>query len=171
MVGDIVYYEADESFYTCILTSTGNLPTDDTYFESNTDASLYDYVLDSDITKAFGECQLSFNQRLLSGDTNVEIGYMYLTAHYLVYDIRTSKFGVNSIGDWGAEKRKVGNVLEEYYIPKNWVSSPILNFYTKTGYGLKYLNLVMPKITGNVQVLAGTTLPSWQTYNATGTVM
>lgn len=164
-VDDIIYYETDESFYKCILASLGNLPTNVTYWEAYSD-DIENYVLDADITKAFAEAEMVLNQSLFSSDANVTLGYLYVTAHFVSNDLRVAQQGILSTGTFPIKKRKVGNVHEEYEIPTAWVNSPIFSFYTKTGYGLKYLNMVMPKIVGHTAVLAGQTLPNWNVENS-----
>lgn len=160
-VGDIAYYVTNETYYESILAGTNHIPTDVLYWKVAVGESLEDYVLDLDITKAFTESKQMFNQALFVSDETVELGYLYLSAHFLAYDLRTSKQGVNSLGSFNTERRRVGNVEEQYYIPKKLVDNPIYSFYTKTGYGMKYLNMVLPKLTGNMALLEGTTTPSY----------
>lgn len=164
-VGDVVYYSTTRSFYVCIQEGIGNLPTDILFWSRAIGESLNDYVLDLDITKAFAESKQMFNQGLFGSVANITIGYLYLSAHFLAYDLRTSKQGVNSFGSFNIERRKVGNVEESYCIPPTLVNSPIYSFYTKTGYGMKYLNMVLPKLTGHMALLEGTTTPSYGNGN------
>lgn len=41
VVGDEVYYETEEKYYICILNSTGNLPTNATFWSEATDLDMY----------------------------------------------------------------------------------------------------------------------------------
>jgi hypothetical protein len=53
----------------------------------------------------------------------------------------------------------VGSVSESYYVPKAYLEDPVLGFYARNGFGLKYLSLVYPNLIGNVGVVAGWSLP------------
>lgn len=117
------------------------------------------YILDDDINKAFAEAQLLFNQAFFGTDAQIKMGYLYLTAHYLANDIRTALQGVQSVGSQLVTGRTVGSITESYAIPQEYLDDPVLSFYTTTGYGLKYLSMVLPNIRGNVGVVAGWTLP------------
>lgn len=117
------------------------------------------YILDEDITKAFSESQMLLNQGLFGSDAQIKIGYLYLSAHYLSNDIRTALQGVQSIGAQIMNSRTVGSVTESYTIPQAYIDDPILAFYTTTGYGMKYLSLVLPGTRGNVGVVQGWTNP------------
>ena len=145
-------------FYDCLNDSVTSIPTDTTDWERVTTDDIYNYVLDADITKAFSEAQVNFNQSLFSSDAQIQLAYLYLTAHFLVVDIRHSSQGVNSKGDFITSSQSVGNVSESLSIPDKIANNPIFQLYTTTGYGMKYLNLVLPRITGRVGVVRGTTV-------------
>lgn len=117
------------------------------------------YIQDYDITKAFSEAQVSLNQGLFGTDAQIQMGYLYLTAHYLTLDIRTANQGVQSTGEQIVNSRSVGGVSESYTIPQHYLDDPILAFYTYTGYGMKYLSLVLPLLRGNIGVVDGWTNP------------
>jgi hypothetical protein len=117
------------------------------------------YVFNFDIEKAFGEAKHILNQALFGSDADIRIGYLYLTAHYLVNDLRTAQAGVNSTGSFPVSSRSVGSVSEAYQIPDMYKDSPQLAFFSTTQYGMKYLSLVLPRLIGNVGVVAGWTLP------------
>lgn len=118
-----------------------------------------DYITDADIEKAFSEAKIILNQGLFSSDDTIRIGYYYLSAHFLVNDIRTATQGLASTGEFPVNNRSVGSVSEAYAIPDYYANNPILSFYTKTGYGMKYLALVLPNLVGNVGAVCGATLP------------
>jgi len=156
----VVYYENTELFYKALVNGVpvGTLPTDGDYWVLYPD-NIYNYVLDADITKAFAEAQLVFNQTLFTSDANITLGYLYLTAHYLVNDINTSNAGLQSTGSYPVTGRTVGSVSENYEIPQYYLDNPLYLFYNKTGYGQKYLSMILPFLVGNVYAVAGTTLP------------
>ena len=115
-----------------------------------------DYVLDSDITKAFSEAQSIFNQGLLLDNNSITIAYLYLSAHFLSLDLRQAQEGINGVGSNIVSSRSVGNVSESYSIPERYLK-PTLIGYTKTTYGLRFLDMVAPKLIGNVVAVFGDT--------------
>jgi hypothetical protein len=155
--GTKVYYSVTELFYTCKKDSVTSVPTTTTDWDAASD-SIYNYILDADINKAFSEAQIIFNQSLFGSDANLTIAYLYLTAHFLVVDIRRSSQGLASKGDFLAQSQTVGAVSETLSIPSNMASNPIYQLYLTTGYGSKYLNLAMPALVGRVRIAYGATV-------------
>jgi hypothetical protein len=119
----------------------------------------YSEVSDCDIEKAFKEAKIVFNQGLFSNDESIEIGYLYLTAHYLVNDLRAALAGLEGSAMFIVSSRSVGSVSESYDIPQAYKDNPLFTFYTTSSYGMKYLSLILPVMVGNVGVVAGTTRP------------
>jgi hypothetical protein len=118
-----------------------------------------DYITDFDIQKAFKEAIVNFNPGLFSTDDQLEVCYLYLTAHYLVNDIQTAQQGVNSAGYAPVNSRSVGSVSESYTLPDWMAQDPYLSNFTTTRYGQKYLSMIKPLLIGNVQVYQG-----WTTF-------
>ncbi len=157
---DAVVFYTNEIFYKCLVTPTVGVapPSDATKWEITTDDQ-DNYIADADISKAFLEAQANLNQALFADDAQVRMGYLYMTAHYLVHDIRTSMQGVASRGDFPMNSRTVGSVSESYTIPDKYMKDPVLSFYTSSGYGMKLLSLVIPALRGNVGSVQGWTTP------------
>lgn len=157
--GAIVYYETTDLFYQCLSDgTTGHLPTDTDYWVKY-DASLDDYVQDDDIERAFDEAEFNINQEIFSSDAQIKIAFLYVTAHYLVHDVRAANQGIESTGSFNVSARSVGKVSETYAIPQRYLDSPTFSFYTTSAYGMKYLSLVMPHLIGNVGIVGGGTNP------------
>ena len=114
-----------------------------------------DKVSDLDILHAYAESDITFNETLFISDDDMVLGYLYLSAHYLVNDLNAG--GAGSSGGGIVNSRSVGNVSESYAVPEWQVKSPIFSFYTKSSYGLKYLNMIIPRLAGNVASIAGGT--------------
>lgn len=153
---DEAFY-TDSLFYKCLNNGVTSIPTtaEDWAFFSDKQEN---YILDADITKAFIEAKISFNEALIvdAGDcVNVKHAFYYLTAHYLVQDIQASLQGVASTGNHNVSARTVGSVSETYAIPEAYTKDPILNYYTKSSYGLKYLNIIYPQLIGNIGCVTG----------------
>jgi hypothetical protein len=118
-----------------------------------------DYVTDNDIDKSFIEAKMLFNEGLFSNNEEFMTCFLYLSAHYLVYDLQTASQGVNSAGYFPVNSRSVGSVSESYTIPDWMASDPVLSPLMLTRYGQKYLSLIRPKIIGAVAVYSGSTTP------------
>lgn len=175
--GDIIYYPPSGLFYQSIvdgLRGIGPLlrydqgnkyDVDGNKYDSNTKywikvvTSLDNYICDEDITAAFAEAMVLFNPALFGTDASVTLGFLYLTAHFLCNDINAARSGVNGTGRFPLSARTVGSVSESYSIPNAYMESPILAGYTSSSYGMKYLAMILPKITGNMAAVFGGSQP------------
>lgn len=154
--GAIVYLPANGFFYACIANgTTGQTPPDDTYWTLQPNLSRNDYILDEDITEAYSEACITFNEALFGDDDELKKGYLYLSAHYLVKDFNAQ--GVESVGSQMVSSRSVGSVSESYSIPEWMLKDPNYSFYATTSYGQKYLNMILPNLAGNVVSVEGKT--------------
>lgn len=116
-----------------------------------------DYVMDSDITRAFQEAEINFNESLFGTDTSLKITFLYLAAHYLVNDLKAAEQGTNSSGEFAVSSRSIGGVSESYAIPNWMLNDPVLGQFATTKYGQKYISLIKPLLIGNVVVYEGAT--------------
>jgi hypothetical protein len=116
-------------------------------------------VTDADITKAMTEARANFNPALFGNQDAFATTFLYATAHYLIHDLKTAAQGVGGQYHWLSTSRSVGNVSESYALPEGLAKDPLLSFFATTGYGAKYLSLIMPLLVGNVQCYQGTTHP------------
>lgn len=157
--GGVVYYPTTQLFYKCTQNgTTGIVPTDTDNWELTT-GSVDDYVSDDDIERAFQEAKILFNQGLWGDDDQIKLGYLYLTAHYLVNDLRATAAGLAGTGYFPVSSRSVGNVSESYFIPDAYKDNPAFAFLSQSAYGMKYLSLVGPRLIGNVVAVFGRTQP------------
>lgn len=122
-------------------------------------SNLDKYIFDFDIEKAFNEAKALLNQALFPNDDVIRIAYLYLSAHYLANDMKTALQGIESTGTYPVNSRSVGNVSESYTVPDKYLDNPQLAFFASTGYGNKYLSLVLPALVGNVGSVCGWTNP------------
>ena len=110
-----------------------------------------DFIMDSDICKAFGEAEFNFNGQYFAGNqAEFTILFFYLAAHYLVMDMRASSQGIAGKFAWNSSSKGVGQVSESYAIPQKILDDPNLSIYSTTTYGVKYLSLIMPQIIGGM---------------------
>lgn len=149
--GDEVYYTASKLFWSALVDGVTNVaPGTDAAKWVKTADSIYNYVQDRDITNAFNEAQIAFNPALFSTDSDQKLGYLYLTAHFLCNDLKAAMGGINAAAGFPVSSRTVGSVSEGYSVPQWVLDSPIFSMYAQSSYGMKYLMLILPNLTGNV---------------------
>ena len=155
--GNIVYYT--NKFYSCKKDDTiGELPTNTTYWQ-DAKADIYDYILDSDITKAIGEMLALLPSHLFTSDVILNLAQLYLTAHCLCNDIKTSNAGLASQIIFPVSSKSAGGISESYGVPRKFLDNETYAFYITSQYGLKYLAMLIPRLRGNIAVVAGWTQP------------
>lgn len=116
-------------------------------------------VTTHDIQKAFAEAWMNFNSSFFETEDDKKLGFLYLSAHYLVIDLQNSSQGINGKYEGLMTNKSVGSVSVGYTIP-NWVTDhPIYSLLSQTKYGLKYLSLIIPMLVGNVVAVKGITHP------------
>ena len=116
-------------------------------------------IIDADIEKAFGEAKFNFNPRFFKDQDQFNIGFLYLTAHYLVMDLRAASQGISGQFTWLESSKSVGSVSASYGVPERIMNNPQYAWLTKTNYGAKYLMLIMPYLVGNIFTVSGRTKP------------
>jgi hypothetical protein len=99
------------------------------------------------------------NQNQWSNQTQYQIAFNLLSAHFLVLNLRASSQGINGQYNWAQNSKSVGNVSESFTIPQRIIDNPALMQYTKTNYGAQYLQLLWPQLCGQMFVVAGFTKP------------
>lgn len=114
-------------------------------------------VMDSDITNAFADAEVNLNPELWENQANYTTGYLLLSAHFLVTNIRASSQGINGNFEWLVSSKGVGSVSESFSIPDRVMKNPYLAMLSKTNYGAKYLMMILPQLTGQVFITAGST--------------
>jgi len=99
------------------------------------------YVVDADITKAITESVLNFNDGLFNDPATI---FMYLVAYTLVVNLQNSAKGISSQAKFPISSNNVGGVSISFAIPERYAKDAFIQSYTKNGYGMKYLELVLP---------------------------
>lgn len=117
------------------------------------------FVQDQDITKAMSEASFNFNERLFSSQEKFSLGFLYLTAHYMVTDLQNSSQGIAGQYTWLTTSKAAGSVSEGSQVPQRILDNPEFAMISKTRYGAKYLSLLMPMLTGLVFTVPGRTKP------------
>lgn len=116
-------------------------------------------VLDADIGKSFGQTNFTINPNLFPKQEDYTLGYMWLAAHWLVVDLRAASQGIAGRYNWVEASKSVGNVSSSYSIPQKILDNPSLAMFTQTRYGGKYLEMILPQLTGYIFTVHGHTHP------------
>lgn len=154
-LGDEVYNGVN--FYQSLIDSN-LLPLNNTTGWKLINSSEDEYIQDEDIEKAIDEAELNFNKDLFDGCPDRRIALLYLTAFYLVIDIKNGMAGISSNGYAAfTASKSVGNVSESYGLPQSIVSNPNYALYLDNGYGKKYLTYIVPRTSGFFYVSRGGT--------------
>ena len=114
-------------------------------------------VMDADITKAISEASMNINGTLFGSQETYSLAFLYLTAHYLVTDLRAASQGVSGAYTWLESSKAVGSVSQGFSIPENILKNPVIAQFSKTHYGAKYISLVLPHLVGGVFYIQGAT--------------
>ena len=145
--GDVVYVYPN--FYQSKIDGNLTDPSNTTNWQLYND-TVNNYVTDDLISEAFGEAQTNFNAELFPNCNVANRIFYYLAGHYLVVDVNNSVNPFN-MGFMGfTQSKSVGSVSESYGIPQWMLNDPILSGYAQTGFGRKYLSLIMPFLVGNI---------------------
>ena len=107
-------------------------------------------VMDADITSALGDAAFGINSELFGTQENYTLGYLLLTAHNLVLNLRASSQGIAGQYSFLQGSKGVGSISESFAIPQRILENPILAMYCKTHYGAKYISFVLPMLSGQM---------------------
>ena len=154
--GEVVYY-TNRLFYTAKSNAVpaGTLPTNATYFDLITD-DYYNYINDTDIEKAIGEMTAMLPESRFD-TTTLTLAQLYLTAHCLCNDIKTSNAGLASQISFPVQSKSAGSISTSYGIPQEFLQKAVYAFYLTSHYGLTYLAMLIPRIKGNIAIAYGWT--------------
>lgn len=117
-----------------------------------------EFVQDSDIQKALMKTGWMLNQTLASCQDMYTFLYLTLSAHNMVIDLRNAAQGVASQGDWLTVGKAAGPVSQSFQIPQRILDNPEWAALSLTGYGMDFLQVVIPQLTGQIFFVPGRTL-------------
>jgi hypothetical protein len=120
-------------------------------------ADINENVLDADISRALSESSTAINPECFSSQAAYTNGFLYLSAHNLVVNLRNSSQGLSSSFSWLRTGKSVGSVSDSFQIPDRISQNPYLSSLSKTGYGVKYLEMLIPKLSGQIFTAEGGT--------------
>jgi len=116
-------------------------------------------VTPADIITAFNMADIAINQGMWSSQSQYNIGFNLLAAHFLVLNLRAATQGLNGQFNWAQNSKSVGNVSESFTIPQRLIDNPELMQYAKTNYGAQYLQLLWPQLCGQILIVNGGSQP------------
>jgi hypothetical protein len=119
----------------------------------------YEKVMDSDITAAISAAAFNINESLFDTEANYQLAYSYLAAHYIVVNLKNSGQGLNGNFNWLENSKSVGSVSQSFSIPEDILKNPMYAMLSKTSYGARYISMILPKLYGNMGIVAGWTQP------------
>lgn len=118
-----------------------------------------DTVTDSDVQRAITEAGININEGLFTSQDQFTVAYLYLAAHNLVTNIMNSTRGLAAKAEWLTISKAVGPVSSGFQIPERIMKNPTLAAISQTTYGMRYLEIVLPRLVGQVFVVRGGTTP------------
>ena len=126
---------------------TGGVPTG---------GSELDYVRDKDIVKASDIVKEEIRESLFSNQNDFNRGYLLLTAHYLIMNIRGAGLGLaGGEFEWINGSKSVGSVSNSVAIPDKVMRDPYSQGLSKTFPGGQYLIMIYPRTQSSVMWVAG----------------
>lgn len=114
-------------------------------------------VLDQDIASSFMNVNFNINSCLFPNQGDYTLGYLLLSAHFLVMNLRMSSQGINGQFNFIQASKSGGPVSEAFNIPQMIMDNPLFAMYTKTNYGAMFLQMVYPQLAGQMYIAYGTT--------------
>ena len=115
-------------------------------------------VIDQDIENAFSRASANINEGIFDTQSDFTLGYLLLSAHQLVTALRASSQGVQGAYNFLDASKSVGSVNESFAIPQRILDNPNFSMLAKTTYGAMYLEMVLPRIIGQIFPVEGGTL-------------
>lgn len=129
-------------------------------FQFSVDGSDQTKIGPADYANAQADAGTQISQDLFSSQGDFSTAYLYLTAHFLVMNIKNSTAGLAGAGSspFSVASKSAGPVSVSYSIPQDILANPAFSMFALSSYGLRYLSLIVPYLAGNCGVVAGATL-------------
>ena len=141
---DIVYW-TDKNFYKSLSDDNTSAPSDTGKWQK-VKGSVYNYVTDSDLMKAFAQALANSSTRFGKDCQEKVMIFLHLWAFYLVMDAQNAAAGLGSSYGGLVASKSVDGVSESYNFPTWMTDSQMYSLFSSNGYGLKYLSLILPYI-------------------------
>lgn len=118
-----------------------------------------DTVTDNDVTIGLNQAGINFNPAQWFNQQAYTEGWLLLSAHQMVLNLRNSSQGIAGGYTWLENSKTAGSVSAGYSIPQRILDNPFFAMLTKTSYGAKYLELLAPQLVGQIFSVRGITHP------------
>jgi hypothetical protein len=123
-----------------------------------------DTVRSKDIQAALDNAAMLQSTSIWDSTANAKTAFYLLAAHCLCKLIDSSGGldqgrGLRSTGKSPIASKGVGGMNISYTLPAELADSPILSDFMTTGYGKMYLQLLTPRLIGNMMGIRGGTNP------------
>ena len=146
--------------YKALQETTGNLPSDTTYWAPVPNVNLNSFVMDSDIQEAMGEAAAYFPEYAPMVHDEYVTCFLLLTAHFLIKDWQATHQGLNASGASGIlTSRTVGKMSAGYQVSTLLQMYPQWQALIDTWWGLKAMTLMARYNVGNVMGVQGEFTP------------
>lgn len=116
-------------------------------------------VMDQDLMNAFSDADVNVNPALFPSQPAYTTGFLLLTAHFLVTNLRSSSQGIAGKYSWLQASKGVGSVSESFSIPQRILDNPEFAMLSQTTYGARFLYMVLPLLSGQMFSIYGGTNP------------
>ncbi len=115
-------------------------------------------VTDADIGNAMSTAMIMFNGALWPNQNSFTVAFLYLTANYLVLNLRAASAGISGGMGWIEQSKSVQGVSQTFAVPMSITNNPFFALLTRTAFGGMYFEMIYPHLAGNsAGVVAGTT--------------
>ena len=116
-------------------------------------------VTNNDITKALADAAFFINEALFASQADYTLGFLEITDHMLVMNLRASSQGTGGKFSWLQTSKSAGGVSSGYQIPDRIAQNPELAILSETRYGAKFLFMILPYLNGQIFTVCGGTRP------------
>lgn len=115
------------------------------------------YVQPQDINNAITVARINFSAGMFDNNGISTTVFMYLSAFYLVENLKMSSKGISAQSNFSLTAIGVGGVSLAMQPPEVFLKNPTYNMFTRNAYGLQYLSFVYPYTIGGGTIVQGTT--------------
>lgn len=158
--GDEVYCQDNKHFYISLCDDNTSALTNASCWQRIKD-DMYNYILSEDVENSIRQAAaiIPDKETLQMPMETYRLALYYLSAHFLVDNIRTSNAGLASQINTVVTGKSVGSVSQQFGIPNQLLQDVMFAQFFTSQYGLKYVSLLMPYLRGQVCTIAGATTP------------
>lgn len=133
-------------------------PSTTTDSEQNDVGDISAVILDSEIAEAMTEAKFKFNCALFPDLAERKTAFSLLVAFFLSYDRQMAATGIESGYKGIPASKKIGEMSISYMADPSMTSgSELAAFFARNPYGLKYYNLIRPRLKAMAITIGRTT--------------